>query len=102
MDETVAVPPTRQVEMFLIERNINVHSAMEVDSIEAVEALVAHDLGISILPRRAQVPLPPNVKYLPLGGQRVSRRVALVTRKRSPRQRLASELCGTLREVLAR
>lgn len=91
---------SRQVETFLIAQKIYVHAIMEVDSIEAVEALVAHGLGISILPRRAGTSTQKNINYLPLGVPGVERRVALVTRERSPRQQITEKLAAALRGVV--
>lgn len=91
---------SRQVETFLITQKIHVQTVMETSSIEAVEALVAHGLGVSILPRRAHVPIPLNVRYLPLWDSQVERRLALVTRKRSPRPQITAKLVEALQGVV--
>ena len=92
---------SRQVESFLLARNTHVHSLMEVDSIEAVEALVTHGLGVSILPRRVGSIASEKVRVVSLGSPPLQRRVSLVTRRNSPRQQIASKLATTLRSIVS-
>lgn len=79
---------SQDVSAYLIGRAVDVQSMMEVDSFEGVEALVGHNLGVSILPRRALAPEPKGVLFLPLGGDNHCRRIVIATRKNSPRKLL--------------
>ncbi|QBY00772.1 LysR family transcriptional regulator [Rhodophyticola sp. CCM32] len=93
---------SRQVAYYLRENRIRVNPGMEATSIEAVEALVAHNLGVSILPRRKNNPPMDGVVYLPLQGPSLERQVALITRKSSPRQDVTKELAKALKNVSAK
>lgn len=90
----------------LIERLIEAHGlrprgAMEVDSLEAIEALVAHGLGVSVVPERVLAPPSPALRRLPLGAPPAERRLALVERRNNPRARLAEALRTELIAVAA-
>lgn len=93
---------SQQVEAYLRGRGLRVEAAMEVDAFEAVEALVAHGLGVSILPRRALAPEAAGVLALPLPEGLPDRRVVLASRHGSPRQVFASRFAEVLRGVLRR
>lgn len=90
---------SRQVVGYLAARKIRVHGEMEVDSIEAVEALVAHDLGVSIQPQRTRAGPPSGVKSLSLGGSDLARSVALVSHKQSTRSKINAVLGNIFRGV---
>lgn len=75
----------QQIERRLLDRGIRVKPAMEVDSIEAVEALVAHGLGVSVVPDRASSAA---VKRVPFGAPQGMRRIALVHRPKAPKAHL--------------
>ena len=79
---------SQDVSAYLISRGVEAQSLMEVDSFEGVEALVRHNLGVSILPKRALAPDPDGVRFLRLGDQNHHRRIVIATRKNSPRKLL--------------
>jgi DNA-binding transcriptional LysR family regulator len=92
---------SQQVDAYLSGQGIRVATAMEVDSFEAVEALVRHNLGVSILPRRALADEPEGLARhtLPLGL--LQRRVVLVSRTASARRVFAARFAETLRAAVA-
>lgn len=90
----------RQIERRLLDRGIRARGTTEVDSLEAIEALVRHGLGVSVVPDRTGL-APPGVKYRPFGVPQAVRRLTLVSRPRSPRERLIAALHGALVESRA-
>ena len=87
----------RLIEAELQRRAIVVRPGMEVDSLEGIFSLVAHGLGVSIVPRRTMVaPFPPNVRTLPFGNPVVTRSIGLLQRADSPRGHLVAELTEAL------
>lgn len=85
----------QQIERRLLDRGIRARGAMEVDSLEAIEALVRHGLGVAVVPDRTGA-APPGLKFRPFGDPQAVRRLALVSRPRSPRARLIEALHGAL------
>lgn len=77
----------------LQDRGINVKSSMEVDSLEAISVMVAHGLGVSVVPQRLiDTPFPPNLKVLPFGDPPVQRVVGLIERTSNPKTHLVKAL----------
>ena len=91
----------QQIERYLIDQKINVRPVLEVDSLEAIEALVRNGIGISIAPRRACAPpYPDDLKILPLGEPQIHRELVLIERVNNPRARLSDALFQELAAVL--
>ena len=91
----------QQIEQHLLDRKIHVQPVMEIDSIEAVESLVAHGLGISITPTRACVSDGSRLRRIRFGTPQKHRCLTMVMLERSPRQRLAGTLLGELQQLTA-
>ena len=91
----------QQIERLVEARDLNPRETMEVDSLEAIEALVAHGLGVSIVPERARAPLRQGVRRLPFGAPPAHRRLVLVERADNPRARLAAALHAELAAIAA-
>ncbi len=93
----------QQIERLLHARGLHPREAMEVDSLEAIEALVAHGLGVSVVPERPRTPLaaplPPTLRRLPFGNPQAARHLALIERDSNPKARLAAALHTQLVEV---
>jgi DNA-binding transcriptional LysR family regulator len=93
----------QQIERLLHARGLHPREAMEVDSLEAIEALVAHGLGVSVVPERPRTPLaaplPPTLRRLPFGNPQAARHLALIERDSNPKARLAAALHAQLVEV---
>lgn len=86
----------QQIERVLAARGLRPAAGMEVDSIEAIESLVAHGLGVAVVPERPGAPLPPGVRRLPLGGTDAFRRLVLAVREEAPKAHLAEALRAEL------
>lgn len=93
----------QQIERLLHARGLHPPEAMEVDSMEAIEALVAHGLGVSVVPERTgtsrAAPLPDTLRHLPFGDPQAGRRLTLIERDSNPKARLAAALHAQLVEV---
>ncbi len=93
----------QQIERLLHARGLHPREAMEVDSLEAIEALVAHGLGVSVVPERPRTslaaPLPPTLRRVPFGNPQAARHLALIERDSNPKARLAAALHTQLVEV---
>lgn len=89
----------QQIERRLLDRHIATRVAMEIDSLEAIEALVRHGLGVSVVPDRWGGRAPPGIRVCPFGAPQAVRRLALAARPKSPRQRSIDALLATLRKA---
>jgi len=93
----------QQIERLLHARGLHPREAMEVDSLEAIEALVAHGLGVAVVPERPTTPLaaplPPTLRRVPFGSPQATRHLALIERDSNPKARLAAALHAQLVEV---
>ncbi len=87
----------RLIDASLKQRGIRVRQGMEVDTLEGVALLVAHGLGVSVVPRRniAQ-PFPPGVVTVPFGDPPVERTLGLLTRTVNPKAHLVDALYDIL------
>jgi DNA-binding transcriptional LysR family regulator len=90
----------QQIERHLIERRLVVREAMEVDALEAIEALVRHGHGVSILPRRGGAEaFAAGLKTAPFGAPQATRSLVVLERCGNPKARLAAALAHQLRAV---
>lgn len=83
----------QQIERRLLDRGVRVRPAMEIDSLEAIEELVRHGLGVSIVPDRGRAT---DLHRVPFGRPQATRRLVLMTRPRPPRARLIDALLAAL------
>ncbi|MEM7190382.1 MAG: LysR family transcriptional regulator [Pseudomonadota bacterium] len=79
----------QQIERRLLDRGLRVRAAMEIDSLEAIEALVRHGLGVSVVPASS---VGPEVVQTPFCEPQAVRRVVLAARPRSPKVHLIEAL----------
>jgi DNA-binding transcriptional LysR family regulator len=86
----------QQIEQLLHARGLRPTEIMEVDSLEAIESLVAHGLGVSVVPERPGAPLLSALRRLPFGKPQAARHLALIERDRNPKARLAAALHAEL------
>lgn len=90
----------QQIEQHLHRRGILVRERMEVDSLEAIEALVRNGLGVSIVPQRAGAPpFSGDLKVAPFGNPQATRPLAMIERAGNPKSRLTDALLVQLRSV---
>lgn len=85
----------QQIERHLARQGIAVEAAMEVDSLDAVEALVRCALGVSVVPRRAGA-AGEGLVTAPFGTPPLWRSLSLIERPRHPRARFADALYEAL------
>ncbi|PCH72439.1 MAG: hypothetical protein COC12_06155 [Rhodobacteraceae bacterium] len=91
----------QQIERYLLDQKIHVRPVLEVDSLEAIEALVRNGIGVSIAPQRACAPpYPGDLKVLPLGNPQIQRELVLIDRTNNPRTRLTDALLQELTATL--
>lgn len=91
----------RQIDDMLQRNGIRVRETMELDSLEAIETMVYHNLGVSVAPRRCVSPpvrLP--IRLLSLGDQVKPRILGLVWRPDSPKQRLIEVVVANMVELI--
>ncbi len=88
----------QQIERRLLDRRIRIRETMEVDSLEAIEALVRHGLGVSIVPDRWHGRPPQTLKSVPFGTPPAERKLVLLRREGAAKARLISVLTETLVE----
>lgn len=87
----------QQIERRLLDRGIRVQAAMEIDSLEAIESLVRHGLGVAIVPDRAGHG--EDLVRLPFCDPQAVRKVVMLTRQRSPKGHLIQALRTGLQSV---
>lgn len=80
----------QQIERRLLDRSIRVNAAMEIDSLEAIESLVRHGLGVAIVPDQSDSD--ETLRRIPFCSPQAQRRVVLLNRQRSPKARLIRAL----------
>lgn len=87
----------RLIEDWLQKNRIHVREVMELDTLEAISAMVFHGLGVSIVPRRC-VPSPAPLPLLrvPLDAPQHARVLGLVMRPDCPSRRQVEALAGAL------
>ena len=89
----------QHIERLLHARGLRPSETMEVDSLEAIESLVAHGLGVSVVPERPGAPLPETLRRLPFGTPQAARHLALIERDNNPKARLTAALHAQLVEA---
>ena len=89
----------QQIERRLLDRGIRVEAAMEIDSLEAIDSLVRHGLGVAIVPDRPGHG--EDLVRVPFCDPQAVRKVVMVGQKRSPKARLIQALLEGLQGVVA-
>lgn len=88
------------IEEQLAARKLFVRPVMEIDSLEAIEALVAHGFGVSITPRRYGANKARDiVRRLPFGEPQQMRTLTMISPERSSRRRVADSLLSQLHQL---
>lgn len=88
-------------ESWLLRNGVTVREVMEMGSLENIISMVAHDLGVSIVPDLC-VPDPifERLRRIPLGGERTVRHLGLVMRADCSKVRLVEELLDQLHRTI--
>ena len=90
----------QQIEQLLLRDGIIVRDDMEVDSLIAIEALVAQGLGVSIVPHRPDArPFASNIRCAPFGVPQHVRKLAMLERPKNPKRRLTDALFDALKKT---
>jgi DNA-binding transcriptional LysR family regulator len=84
----------------IVRRQIALRSTIEIDNLEGVIAMVANDLGASVVPARGvKNEFPSTVRVIPFGNPPVTRRLGILVPKDNPRSHLSHQLLEALRSV---
>jgi DNA-binding transcriptional LysR family regulator len=96
-------PVGRIIDRALRRANLQVRETMQLDWLEAIEAMVHHGHGIALVPER-RFPEKPvfAVKRIALGPERFQRTLGIVEPLASPKRRLTDVLFAELTALLAR
>ncbi|TLP61615.1 LysR family transcriptional regulator [Parasedimentitalea maritima] len=92
----------QQIERHILDRKIHVESAMEVSALEAVESLVRHGIGISVVPQQMCAPKDrPDLTVRDFGSQDLARKLIMLDRNNNPRRRLSDALFDAFQNVIS-
>ena len=92
----------QQIERRILARGLRVRPSMEVDSLEAIEALARNGLGVSIVPQRTGATGFANgLRVEPFCQPQAHRQLVLLERVGNPKSRLADAFLDRLREIAA-
>ena len=92
----------QQIERALIRDGVRVRAAMEVDSLDAIAALVEAGIGVAIAPARIGArPFGPGLRTVAFGDPQRQRRLVLISRRPNPRRPFAEVLLTQLRAIAA-
>jgi len=92
----------QMIQNWLINNNIKVNDSMELEGLEAISSMVAANLGVSIVPRRAVTGMNPlTLKRLSLGPHSPVRQLSLAYRQDSPRPRMIEAISNAMLEAVA-
>lgn len=88
-------------EDWLLRNGVSVRDVVEMGSLENLISMVAHNLGVSIVPNLC-VPDPifERLRRLPLGGERTVRRLGVVTRTDCSKMQLIEQLLVQLQHTI--
>lgn len=89
----------RLIEAKLQEYGIEVHSQMEIDTLEGVISLVANGLGVSVVPERLGSRFPDSVRACQLGTTSAVRRLGLLSMAATARQHFVQQLFRSLKDA---
>ncbi len=90
----------RQIDQHLRDRGIRTVQSMEIDSLEAIVQMVAHGLGVSVVPRHLCGPnMPADFRCLPFGEPPQYRSLVIIERETSAQAPLVGALTEVLRDL---
>lgn len=89
----------RKIERWLAQNDIQVNERMELDTLEATAAMVANNLGVSIVP--LNLTPPEGLRVLALEDERLFRRLGVLCRRDTDKHRLVEWLWQELRAICA-
>jgi DNA-binding transcriptional LysR family regulator len=87
----------QHIDEWLRRKNLRIHECMELDTLEAISAMVFNNLGVSIVPHRCvPSPRPFSLRRVPLGPSAKPRRLGVLSRRDSRKSRLVDILLAQL------
>ncbi len=87
---------------WLARHKINIHASMEMESLDNLTSMVAHGLGVSVVPNICMPdPIFENLVKLPLGEGNISRNVGVLSRADSPKTRLVDGLLQQINSTIS-
>jgi DNA-binding transcriptional LysR family regulator len=89
----------RLVDRFLRRIRVTVHDVVELDELQGIIGLVAHGVGVAIVPQAAGLHVPKTVAALPLGDDSFVREVGLVERSSRNQQSAAADFAECINLV---
>ncbi len=89
----------QQIERRLLDRGLRTREVMEVDSLEAVEALVRHGLGVAVVPDRVGSNGLSGLTKVAFGNPQAERGLVMLTRIGGLKSRLIRAMLEALREA---
>jgi DNA-binding transcriptional LysR family regulator len=91
----------QRIETALLHLGIHVNPVMELDTLEAVTAMVEAGLGVSIVPRRTGSATDrAKVRWLSFGNVPITRQIGLLEKLPNPRNRIVSIFIALLRSSM--
>lgn len=91
----------RAIDQWLLDRNIQVHETMELDTLEATAAMVMHNLGVSIVPMSCCArPEHEHLNVIPLGDPAFKRVLGVLYRRDTTRHILIELLWKKLLKIV--
>ena len=88
----------RLIEQFFVRSQVRIDVAFELSDTEVIKEMVAHGLGVSILPASTFPPgrQRPDLRTIPVGGKDLHRKLALIYPSAKRQSAAAKELAGHL------
>ncbi len=88
----------QSIERHINDRNLFVDACMEIDSIEAIRAMVSAGLGVSIVPQSiGGAPFPDEIRVIPFGKPNIHRVIGVLSRTRSEKNEAITALVDALK-----
>lgn len=89
------------IDKWLIDNSIQVEESMELDSMESISAMVANDLGVSLVPKSGYLDIETEgLKIYPLSGKVPTRTLGVLCRKDTSKHKLVDLLLDELVTVV--
>jgi len=83
----------RIIDQWLLDQNIQVHETMELETLEAISAMVMNNLGVSIVPLNCcSIPVDEYLRAIPLGDSAPKRVLGVLCRRDTSKHKLVDLL----------
>jgi len=87
------VPSSHTIEHEIHRRDIKVSEMMAIDSFAGIVEMVAHGLGVSVVPQQVKErPFPDGIRHIPFGDPPVSRTIGLIDKRNGGKSQLVDAL----------